>query len=75
MEPPTALPVSTLTPRFLAKSYLQAQMSPGSTQQKSLPQSVAYLAKPDLSRCPAQMAADFLCPELYTTAWAHAAAR
>uniref|UniRef100_A0A8C0X4V4 Acyl-coenzyme A oxidase n=1 Tax=Castor canadensis TaxID=51338 RepID=A0A8C0X4V4_CASCN len=61
--------------RFLAKSYLQAQMSPGSTQQKSLPQSVAYLAKPDLSRCPAQMAADFLCPELYTTAWAHAAAR
>ncbi|XP_008574778.1 PREDICTED: peroxisomal acyl-coenzyme A oxidase 2 [Galeopterus variegatus] len=61
--------------RFLVKSYLQTQVSPGSTLQKSLPQSVAYLAKPDLARCPAQRAADFLCPELYTTAWAHVAAR
>nr|XP_045241904.1 peroxisomal acyl-coenzyme A oxidase 2 isoform X4 [Macaca fascicularis] len=61
--------------RFLVKSYLQTQMSPGSTPQRSLPPSVAYLATPDLARCPAQRAADFLCPELYTTAWAHVAAR
>uniref|UniRef100_A0A8D2DD69 Acyl-coenzyme A oxidase n=1 Tax=Sciurus vulgaris TaxID=55149 RepID=A0A8D2DD69_SCIVU len=61
--------------RFLVKSYLQAQASPGSTPQKPLPQSVAYLATPVLARCPAQKAADFLCPELYTAAWAHAAAR
>uniref|UniRef100_A0A7N9IGK7 Acyl-coenzyme A oxidase n=1 Tax=Macaca fascicularis TaxID=9541 RepID=A0A7N9IGK7_MACFA len=61
--------------RFLVKSYLQTQMSPGSTPQRSLPPSVGYLATPDLARCPAQRAADFLCPELYTTAWAHVAAR
>ncbi|XP_020135995.2 peroxisomal acyl-coenzyme A oxidase 2 isoform X2 [Microcebus murinus] len=61
--------------RFLVKSYLQAHMSPGSTSQRFLPSSVAYLTAPDLSRCPAQRAADFLCPELYTTAWAHVATR
>lgn len=61
--------------RFLVKSYLQAQVSPSSTPQKPLPQSVAYLARPVLARCPAQKAADFLCPELYAAAWAHAAAR
>ncbi|XP_012494134.1 PREDICTED: peroxisomal acyl-coenzyme A oxidase 2 isoform X1 [Propithecus coquereli] len=61
--------------RFLVKSYRQAQVSPGSTSQRSLPSSVAYLTAPDLSRCPAQRAADFLCPELYTTAWAHVATR
>ncbi|XP_042535804.1 peroxisomal acyl-coenzyme A oxidase 2 [Dipodomys spectabilis] len=59
--------------RFLAKNYLQAQLSP--TKRKPLPQSVAYLAMPDQSRCPAQMAADFLLPELYVTAWAHVATR
>ncbi|XP_037594043.1 peroxisomal acyl-coenzyme A oxidase 2 [Cebus imitator] len=62
-------------PRFLVKNYLQTQMSPGSAPQRSLPPSVAYLAAPVLARCPAQRAADFLCPELYTTAWAHVAAR
>ncbi|KAL2803598.1 peroxisomal acyl-coenzyme A oxidase 2 [Daubentonia madagascariensis] len=61
--------------RFLVKSYLQAQVSPGSTSQRSLPPSVAYLTTSDLSRCPAQRAADFLCSELYTTAWAHVATR
>nr|XP_017512265.2 peroxisomal acyl-coenzyme A oxidase 2 isoform X2 [Manis javanica] len=61
--------------RFLVKSYLQAQATPGSTSQRSLPQSVAYLSAPDLARCPAQKAADFLHPELYTTAWTHVAAR
>ncbi|KAM5188618.1 peroxisomal acyl-coenzyme A oxidase 2 [Callospermophilus lateralis] len=61
--------------RFLVKSYLQAKMSPDSAPQKPLPQSVEYLARPVLARCPAQKAADFLCPELYTAAWAHAAAR
>ncbi|XP_008056715.1 peroxisomal acyl-coenzyme A oxidase 2 [Carlito syrichta] len=60
--------------RFLVKSYLQAQVSP-SLSQRSLPQSVAYLTVPDLARCPAQQAADFLFPELYTTAWAHVAVR
>ncbi|XP_059796042.1 peroxisomal acyl-coenzyme A oxidase 2 isoform X2 [Balaenoptera ricei] len=60
------------TARFLVKSYLQAQES---TSQRSLPQSVAYLTAPDLARCPAQKVADFLHPELYTTAWAHVAAR
>nr|KAF6419820.1 acyl-CoA oxidase 2 [Molossus molossus] len=60
--------------RFLVKSYLQAQTSPGSTK-RSLPQSVAYLTAPDLARCPAQGAADFLHPELYTSAWAHVARR
>ncbi|XP_008839418.1 peroxisomal acyl-coenzyme A oxidase 2 [Nannospalax galili] len=61
--------------RFLMKNYLQAQVSPGSTEQKSLPQSVMYLATPGPARCPAQTAADFLSPELYTTAWAHAVTR
>ncbi|XP_076984969.1 peroxisomal acyl-coenzyme A oxidase 2 isoform X2 [Tamandua tetradactyla] len=61
--------------RFLVKNYLQAQVTPGSTSQKSLPQSVTYLTMPSLARCPAQQAADFLCPELYTTAWAHVAVR
>ncbi|XP_064130368.1 peroxisomal acyl-coenzyme A oxidase 2 isoform X1 [Loxodonta africana] len=61
--------------RFLVNNYLQAQKSPGSTSQRSLPQSVAYLAAPVLARCPAQKAADFLRPELYTAAWAHTAAR
>ncbi|XP_045386683.1 LOW QUALITY PROTEIN: peroxisomal acyl-coenzyme A oxidase 2 [Lemur catta] len=61
--------------RFLVKSYLQAQVSPGSASQRSLPPSVEYLTAPDLPRCAAQRAADFLCPELYTTAWAHAATR
>uniref|UniRef100_A0A8C9PTM4 Acyl-coenzyme A oxidase n=1 Tax=Spermophilus dauricus TaxID=99837 RepID=A0A8C9PTM4_SPEDA len=61
--------------RFLVKSYLQAKVSPDSAPQKPLPQSVEYLARPVLARCPAQKAADFLCPELYTAAWAHAAAR
>eukprot|EP00069_Balaena_mysticetus_P007714 bmy_19372T0 len=60
------------TARFLVKSYLQAQES---TSQRSLPQSVAYLTAPHLARCPAQKVADFLHPELYTTAWAHVAAR
>ncbi|XP_073667387.1 peroxisomal acyl-coenzyme A oxidase 2 isoform X3 [Tursiops truncatus] len=60
------------TARFLVKSYLQAQES---TSQRSLPQSVAYLTAPDLAKCPAQNVADFLHPELYTTAWAHVAAR
>ncbi|OBS68328.1 hypothetical protein A6R68_03136 [Neotoma lepida] len=36
--------------RFLMKSYLQAQMSPGSTPQKPLPQSVMYLATPGPAR-------------------------
>ncbi|XP_037655126.1 peroxisomal acyl-coenzyme A oxidase 2 [Choloepus didactylus] len=63
------------TARFLVKNYLQTQMSPGSTSQNSLPQSVSYLAAPSLARCPAQRVADFLCPELYATAWAHVAAR
>uniref|UniRef100_H0WPK4 Acyl-coenzyme A oxidase n=2 Tax=Otolemur garnettii TaxID=30611 RepID=H0WPK4_OTOGA len=61
--------------RFLVKNYLQAQMSAGSTPQKSLPPSVAYFTATDLSRCPAQRPVDFLCPELYTTAWAHVAIR
>ncbi|XP_014439909.1 peroxisomal acyl-coenzyme A oxidase 2 isoform X2 [Tupaia chinensis] len=61
--------------RFLVKSYRQAQLSPGSASQKPLPQSVMYLTTPDLARCPAQKAADFLCPELYTAAWAHVAVR
>ncbi|XP_057560535.1 peroxisomal acyl-coenzyme A oxidase 2 isoform X2 [Hippopotamus amphibius kiboko] len=63
------------TARFLVKSYLQAQESPGSTSQRPLPQSVAYLTAPALARCPAQSAADFLQPQLYTTAWAHVAVR
>ncbi|XP_054451392.1 peroxisomal acyl-coenzyme A oxidase 2 [Pteronotus mesoamericanus] len=61
--------------RFLVKSYLQAQADPGSTSKKPLPQSVAYLTAPDLARYPAQEAADFLHPELYTRAWAHVAVR
>ncbi|KAL0600964.1 Peroxisomal acyl-coenzyme A oxidase 2 [Plecturocebus cupreus] len=61
--------------RFLVKNYLQTQMSPGSTPQRSLAPSVAYLTAPVLARCPAHRAADFLCPEIYTTAWAHVAAR
>nr|XP_060487407.1 peroxisomal acyl-coenzyme A oxidase 2 [Panthera onca]XP_060487408.1 peroxisomal acyl-coenzyme A oxidase 2 [Panthera onca]XP_060487409.1 peroxisomal acyl-coenzyme A oxidase 2 [Panthera onca] len=61
--------------RFLEKNYLLAQASQDSTSQRSLPQSVAYLTAPDLARCPAQKAADFLHPQLYTTAWAHVAAR
>ncbi|XP_053456297.1 peroxisomal acyl-coenzyme A oxidase 2 isoform X2 [Nycticebus coucang] len=61
--------------RFLVKNYLQAQMSTGSTSPKSLPPSVVYLTASDLSRCPAQSPVDFLCPELYTTAWAHVATR
>ncbi|EQB77223.1 hypothetical protein CB1_000265016 [Camelus ferus] len=60
---------------FLVKIYLQAQESPGSTSQRSLPQSVAYLTAPDQTRCPAQRAADFLHPEHYTMAWAHVATR
>lgn len=64
-----------LPPRFLIKSYLNTQKSPGSASKGSLPQSVAYLTAPDLARCPAQTAADFLQPELYTTAWAHVAVR
>uniref|UniRef100_A0A4W2DJN9 Acyl-coenzyme A oxidase n=1 Tax=Bos indicus x Bos taurus TaxID=30522 RepID=A0A4W2DJN9_BOBOX len=63
------------TARFLIKSYLNTQKSPGSASKGSLPQSVAYLTAPDLARCPAQTAADFLQPELYTTAWAHVAVR
>ncbi|XP_006862155.1 PREDICTED: peroxisomal acyl-coenzyme A oxidase 2 [Chrysochloris asiatica] len=63
------------TARFLVSNCLQAQMSPSSTAQRSLPQSVMYLYAPVLARCPAQKAADFLHPELYTDAWAHAAAR
>ncbi|XP_053525552.1 peroxisomal acyl-coenzyme A oxidase 2 isoform X2 [Artibeus jamaicensis] len=59
------------TARFLVKSYLQAQAAPGST----LPQSVAYLTAPDLAKCPARRAADFLHPEVYTRAWAHVAVR
>nr|BAE25794.1 unnamed protein product [Mus musculus] len=61
--------------RFLMKSYLQAQVSPGSIPQKPLPQSVMYLATPRPARCPAQTAADFRCPEVYTTAWAYVSAR
>ncbi|XP_043741367.1 peroxisomal acyl-coenzyme A oxidase 2 isoform X2 [Cervus elaphus] len=63
------------TARFLIKSYLNTQKSPGSASKGSLPQSVAYLTAPDLARCPAQTAADFLRPELYTAAWAHVAVR
>ncbi|XP_008701385.2 peroxisomal acyl-coenzyme A oxidase 2 [Ursus maritimus] len=63
------------TARFLVKSYQQAHPTPGSTLQRSLPQSVAYLATTDLARCPAQKAADFLRPKLYTMAWAHVATR
>lgn len=63
------------TARFLIKSYLNTQKCPGSTPKGPLPQSVAYLTAPDLARCPAQTAADFLRPELYTTAWAHVAVR
>ncbi|XP_040850668.1 peroxisomal acyl-coenzyme A oxidase 2 [Ochotona curzoniae] len=61
--------------RFLVKSYLQAQGLSGSRSQRPLPQCVSYLTLPDLARCPAQKAADFLRPELYTAAWAHVAAR
>ncbi|KAM9185557.1 LOW QUALITY PROTEIN: peroxisomal acyl-coenzyme A oxidase 2, partial [Dugong dugon] len=61
--------------RFLVNNCLQAQKPPGSTSQRSLPQSVTYLAAPVLARCPTQQAANFLCPEVYTTAWAHMAAR
>ncbi|XP_029774619.1 peroxisomal acyl-coenzyme A oxidase 2 isoform X2 [Suricata suricatta] len=61
--------------RFLEKNYLQAQASPDSASQRSLPLSVAYLTAPDLARCPAQKATDFLDPKLYTMAWAHVAAR
>ncbi|XP_045145944.1 peroxisomal acyl-coenzyme A oxidase 2 isoform X2 [Echinops telfairi] len=61
--------------RFLVNNCLQAQMSSGSTSQRSLPQSVTYLAAPVLARCPAQKAADFLCPDLYIAAWAHVAAK
>lgn len=63
------------TARFLVKNYLRTQAIPGSTLQKSLPQSVAYMAEPYLARCPAQKADDFLHPKVYTTAWAHVAAR
>ncbi|XP_071078371.1 peroxisomal acyl-coenzyme A oxidase 2 isoform X2 [Desmodus rotundus] len=63
------------TARFLVKSYLQAQAAPGSTPKRPLPQSVAYLTAPDLARCPARRAADFLQPEMYTRAWAHVAVR
>lgn len=61
--------------RFLVKTYLQAQASRGASPKTSLPQSVAYLATPGQPKCPAQRAADFLRPELYTTAWEHVAAR
>ncbi|XP_040102445.1 peroxisomal acyl-coenzyme A oxidase 2 [Oryx dammah] len=63
------------TARFLIKSYLNTQKSPGSASKGSLPQSVAYLTAPGVARCPARRAADFLHPELYTTAWAHVAVR
>ncbi|XP_031201134.1 peroxisomal acyl-coenzyme A oxidase 2 [Mastomys coucha] len=61
--------------RFLMKNYLLTQVSPGSISQKPLPQSVMYLATPRPARCPAQTAADFLCPDVYTTAWAHVSSR
>ncbi|XP_075406084.1 peroxisomal acyl-coenzyme A oxidase 2 [Tenrec ecaudatus] len=61
--------------RFLVNNFLQAQRSSGSTSQRSLPQSVTYLAAPVLARCPAQKAADFLCPDLYVAAWAHVATK
>ncbi|XP_050995626.1 peroxisomal acyl-coenzyme A oxidase 2 [Acomys russatus] len=61
--------------RFLMKSYLQAQVSRGPTPQKPLPQSVMYLVTPGPAQCPAQTAADFLRPDVYTTAWAHVSAR
>ncbi|XP_004864495.1 peroxisomal acyl-coenzyme A oxidase 2 isoform X2 [Heterocephalus glaber] len=61
--------------RFLVKNYQRAQQVAGPTLQKSLPQSVAYLATPHLTKCPAQRTADFLSPELYTMAWAHMATR
>ncbi|XP_007935481.1 peroxisomal acyl-coenzyme A oxidase 2 [Orycteropus afer afer] len=61
--------------RFLVNNHLQAQMSPDTTSTRSPPQSVTYLTAPVLARCPAQQAADFLCPELYTAAWAHMVAR
>lgn len=64
-----------LPPRFLIKSYLNTQKSPGSASKGSLPQSVAYLTAPEVARCPARTAADFLHPELYTKAWAHVAVR
>lgn len=58
--------------RFLMKSYLQVSAGP---PQKPLPPSVMYLAKPGPARCAARTAADFLCPDLYTTAWAHVSTR
>lgn len=61
--------------RFLMKNYLLTQVSPGSISQKPLPQSVMYLATPRPAKCPAQTAADFLCPDVYTTAWAHVSSR
>ncbi|XP_027814039.2 peroxisomal acyl-coenzyme A oxidase 2 [Ovis aries] len=63
------------TARFLIKSYLNTQKSPGSASKGSLPQSVTYLTAPEVARCPARTAADFLHPKLYTTAWAHVAVR
>lgn len=71
-HPLTCLPPP---PRFLVKSYLQSQAPAGSTSERPLPQSVAYLTAPDLARCPAQRPADFLRPELYTRAWVHVAVR
>ncbi|EDL94161.1 acyl-Coenzyme A oxidase 2, branched chain, isoform CRA_b [Rattus norvegicus] len=61
--------------RFLMKSYLQAQASPGATPQKPLPQSVMYIATQRPARCSAQTAADFRCPDVYTTAWAYVSTR
>lgn len=67
--------LSLLCPRFLMKSYLQAQASPGATPQKPLPQSVMYIATQRPARCSAQTAADFRCPDVYTTAWAYVSTR
>ncbi|XP_005387343.1 PREDICTED: peroxisomal acyl-coenzyme A oxidase 2 [Chinchilla lanigera] len=61
--------------RFLVKSYHQAWEAAGPVSQKPLPPSVAYLAQVHPAKCPAQSTANFLCPELYTMAWAHMAAR
>ncbi|KAM6177272.1 peroxisomal acyl-coenzyme A oxidase 2 [Erethizon dorsatum] len=61
--------------RFLVKNYRQAREAGGPTSQKFLPRSVAYLTVAHPAKCPAQRAADFLRPELYTMAWAHMATR
>uniref|UniRef100_A0A286XDD7 Acyl-coenzyme A oxidase n=1 Tax=Cavia porcellus TaxID=10141 RepID=A0A286XDD7_CAVPO len=61
--------------RFLMKNYQQIWETEGAHSQRSLPQSVQYFTMVHHDKCPAQNASDFLLPEIYTTAWAHTAAR